>query len=979
MKSIFAFLSLVCVFTGFGAELQTLKPLTLSSFDYLGSQPRSLTYFQGRAYFLANDGDLGWHVWQTDGTSEGTVPVLYQGERFDAAQIISHQGTLYFLHSSTRELLVLDHPENEPATTGIPAWSATPGPQGLYLRHSAGQFAMYSPLSGYLALSEAFPNAAGVTPGVSDLVYFEGAHYVAVGGFDNKIMLLRLTEERTEVVHIFREEELITGLDFRHSELAVSNGTLYITLSYRTDDGMTGEIWSTDGTTEGMQPLAQAVHNDYFKPLYASLTPFGNDLMYTAYSLEDRDWTLHRATATATEIMPQQLPRLSERPQQLTAHDESILFLAESGLFRIDQSGQLTLLTSASAINLADRPYPGERGLVKYENGLYHFAAGLNYANHGVWVTDGTIQGTQGRFVGQTRFSGGGQEPIPFKEGYLYFNEYRGDYDIELFSLSEQGPNLLKEINPHIRDRDIDTIQFNDRLFYVDPGTREFMVSDGTFEGTLSLNSDLDIHSILGATDDLIYVYGLHPDHGWELWVSDGNPEGTRMVVEMGPGFEGLTLGKSALSGSYLYFFANDNGGDTLWRTDGSAQGTIALQQSNIYNEARSLLPDDEGGVFLVETHQQSSSLSRYIPESNERIELAQVPYGHTMFSPSSVGGFDYIHGRAWIRFLEEDCCDIYGLEYFKTHLWTSDGTAEGTFSLLPELLGISDIQPYGDQVIFSVFGTEVGGWVITDGSEPFTGELLSLTPTYRTEHFPVNDDHKVFSISYDTLWVSDLETEAATQLLQLDSSRYEPVESMEIDGKTYLLLRDYNRWAIVHTDGTPEGTELSFSRHAATSSWAFQNDTLYLQLGRPNYPSGPGRLHAWDAETDEMVLVEETTHLATPFGMNALNDKLLFFANDIEQGIHLYSLTPSDDGGEEPPEGPSLNVQNWPWFPNTLHVSAVNRDDWIYHWTVDGGQLRSPDNRHYVRVSPDPDVPTVLTLTITEMSGLQMTTSIEL
>src|SRR4029078_10142128 len=66
--------------------------------------------------------------------------------------------------------------------------------------------------------------------------------------------------------------------------------------------------------------------------------------------------------------------------------------------------------------------------------------------------------------------------------------------------------------------------------------------------------------------------------HGSELWKSDGTAAGTVMVQDSVPGFNSSNPTLFTAFGSQLVFTANDAAhGRELWKTDGTAAGTGLL------------------------------------------------------------------------------------------------------------------------------------------------------------------------------------------------------------------------------------------------------------------------------------------------------------------------------------------------------------------------------------------------------------------
>src|SRR5689334_16763056 len=95
----------------------------------------------------------------------------------------------------------------------------------------------------------------------------------------------------------------------------------------------------------------------------------------------------------------------------------------------------------------------------------------------------------------------------------------------------------------------------------------------------------------LGTTSIIRYLTGAggrlyflvsDPDHGGELWTSDGTADGTRLVKDINPGPAGSDPDNLTAVGDSLYFTAGVPGGGTgIWRSDGTAQGTVLVKDMN--------------------------------------------------------------------------------------------------------------------------------------------------------------------------------------------------------------------------------------------------------------------------------------------------------------------------------------------------------------------------------------------------------------
>src|SRR5262249_59673357 len=77
-------------------------------------------------------------------------------------------------------------------------------------------------------------------------------------------------------------------------------------------------------------------------------------------------------------------------------------------------------------------------------------------------------------------------------------------------------------------------------------------------------------------------------DHGLELWKSDGTPEGTAPLKDINPGgvinpprAPGAQACLGLMSAGKTLFFvcSNDPPGGGLWKSDGTAAGTVVVKQ----------------------------------------------------------------------------------------------------------------------------------------------------------------------------------------------------------------------------------------------------------------------------------------------------------------------------------------------------------------------------------------------------------------
>lgn len=110
--------------------------------------------------------------------------------------------------------------------------------------------------------------------------------------------------------------------------------------------------------------------------------------------------------------------------------------------------------------------------------------------------------------------------------------------------------------------------------------------------------------------------YQLSPQNGIELWRSDGTDAGTFMLKDIRVGYDsGLNRGSLFKAGNYIYFGAsNSSDGTELWRTDGTLEGTIkvySLSTSSSNPSVSFLTVYENKVIFSVSDSDNGSSFNR--------------------------------------------------------------------------------------------------------------------------------------------------------------------------------------------------------------------------------------------------------------------------------------------------------------------------------------------------------------------------------
>jgi ELWxxDGT repeat protein len=236
-------------------------------------------------------------------------------------------------------------------------------------------------------------------------------------------------------------------------------------------------------------------------------------------------------------------------------------------------------------------------------NRLFFVAASPDLHYTELWSSDGTGEGTvlvQEIYPGT---QGTRVQQLTAVDNRVFIQVWHPDHGVELWVSdgSPEGTMLLKEdVGTELLDADLTAVA--DRLFFhpTDDRGHELWTSDGTPEGTVLVKDILpgtvapsvfDALSHLTAVGDRLFFRAVDPEHGRELWVSDGTAEGTVLVEDIFPGARSSGVGAfdpiqggllespdlSAIADRLFFRAADPEHGDEIWISDGTSAGTVLL------------------------------------------------------------------------------------------------------------------------------------------------------------------------------------------------------------------------------------------------------------------------------------------------------------------------------------------------------------------------------------------------------------------
>jgi ELWxxDGT repeat protein len=466
-----------------------------------------------------------------------------------------------------------------------------------------------------------------------------------------------------------------------------------------------------------------------------------------------------------------------------------------------------------------------------------------------LWVTDGTPNGTRllkELMPSNLLISASGVQNI---NGTLYFGA--SDTGVPIYkSWRWDGPGsaptpVLGADGSHLGMAS--AVEVNGVWYFAGQAAgdgAELWRTDGTQAGTYRVK-DVRPGSQGGLSQSTLYnVNGTlffsanDGTHGSELWKSDGTEAGTVMVKDINGEtdngfFQSTSNGRMAIViGNVLYFSATDQTlGTELWRSDGTAAGTIQIKDirpGNLSSTPQHLT--NVGGTIFFSADDGVNGKELW---KSDGTEAGTVLVKNIETNWSDPGPFDLT--------------EMNGVLYFGSadFLWRSDGTEAGTLQLrdVANLTPIRLVRPvaalnqtyanldnihnlngalyfsaykYGDALVWRSDGTDIGTSLLVDpgsfgGGAPAYNSVQALTVTGNKLFFA--GDSSSFG---NEPWISDGTAAGTKQLKDLTdmSSGSSVTGLMDVDGVTFFIANSsprtsYARRGVWVTEGSRFSTRL--------------------------------------------------------------------------------------------------------------------------------------------------------------------------
>ncbi|WP_149979810.1 ELWxxDGT repeat protein, partial [Microcystis aeruginosa] len=404
--------------------------------------------------------------------------------------------------------------------------------------------------------------------------------------------------------------------------------------------------------------------------------------------------------------------------------------------------------------------------------------------------------------------------------------------------------------------------------------------------------------SNLTARGNTLFFTAYDSVNGEELWRSDGTAAGTVAVADINPGDYGSYPGNLTVVGSTLFFQAYDSvNGTELWKSDGTEAGTVLVKDIN---------PGDSSSYFDNLT-----------------------ALGNTLF-------------------------------FTNAGLWKSDGTAAGT--VLVKNISLDNLTAVGNTLFFSARGVSGNELWKSDGTAASTVLVKNIRPGSSSSYprYLTAVGNTLFftadnGVNGRELWKSD-GTAAGTVLVKdiNPGSSYFPLRYLTAVGNT-LFFRAFdgvNGQELWKSDGTAAGTVLvkdirpgpGGSLDFFTQMTAVGNTLFFTAFDSVNGTE----LWKSDGTAAGTVLVKDINPgYDNPFsGLNpqnltAVGNTLFFTADDGVNGRELWKSDGTEAGtilvGDIRPGSSSSDPQNLRVVGSTLYFTADDGVNGRELWAVSG------------------------------------------
>ncbi|MEJ1239283.1 ELWxxDGT repeat protein [Chryseolinea sp. T2] len=650
----------------------------------------NFTLYKGKVYFTADDNSKGQQLWVTDGTSAGTKRVTSIGSGI--TQMVADDNAIYFLRYNLDYLQVWKSDGTSSGTImvkgDIKIWNSAANltmadglayfscqPFGVNESRvwrsdgtADGTFPITPPIDG---------NGSGPsgTSHPTQFVEYNGSlYFIARGGAfplpQSGLMKTDGTVAGTVAVKSLHSGSAIVN----YSQGFEYNDKMYFTFFEVTTRRFS--IVESDGTTANTTTIFDQSYPNYFSPgqtlardgfLYFTAGDGAKGTALVKLNLSDRTYETQKTLSNTTEpfIFVAALDKNASAGTTSKMFFQSRLDIGVTSLWATEG-------TIASTVSLLDDQMPGE--LAALNNKVYFSRASA--AGTELWSADGTPSATTMVKDINTAVYGltNAQLVSNGSQAIFYASDKILGMEPRITDGTLAGTKLLKDIAVGTRSSyEYTKVSVNGKFVFPaidNSGMIQYYGSDGTDAGTVAITSfteNKSVHNIVVQGDGkLCYFDVLNRDNTTSLYVSDGTVAGTKEIENLGTnGVGGAYYITEMSAGSNRLYFAVAGFGEDLWKSDGTADGTVKVADLTAISE---LVVSGDKAYFTVQSSASLSDVEVYVSDGTEAgTKLIKDLNGS---KSSEATGLTAFNGK--VVFSAND--EATGRE-----LWITDGTEAGT------------------------------------------------------------------------------------------------------------------------------------------------------------------------------------------------------------------------------------------------------------------------------------------------------------
>ena len=530
-----------------------------------------------------------------------------------------------------------------------------------------------------------------------------------------------------------------------------------------------------------------------------------------------------------------------------------------------------------------------------------------------------------------------GSFPSEFLEfnNLMFYVASSPGYGGEIWTLSgdQDKPVMLKDIFPGNKSAVSSSLTktsviLNNKLYFVaKDGTSngEIWCTDGTSEGTVKIthSQNYNISQLTLVGDHFYFVKRIN--NFLQVWISDGTENGTKMV-KGGIQSASYTFHEGKCNNTFVFCFMPQYATETsLWRSDGTSEGTYALLSGFDGNGAgiggtdisTQYIEFNNALYFVIRDYSIFGSGSSVGIMKTDGTVANTVPVKAIHDGSSRLINYDdviAIDNKLYFSFFEVD--------YKRLFIWESDGTESGT-KLIYDVSGstyfsTSNLYSDGDHLIFcgknENGGTSLIRMNLDDYSLDYIKELQGviaspsffLNPESTCRIRQINDGKIFITVPYMFAqyegWISGL-TESSTIRVPIldDNLDYISGDILLFKGKFYLCIYSAeNGRELWVSDGKAEGTLLvedidnTIGGMFDTHLWDLGNKFVFIA----NDGIHGEELYVNNMGTENTVIdIRKGKEGSYPANMIKYKNSIYFTASDSTHGAELWKTDGTKEG----------------------------------------------------------------------------------